>query len=420
MKKYVLILLFLITIAAEVAIVFSIGSGIGVVEQDTVAINRCIREIEKNFGQEEAYPQEMSYAVLDDRGTLVYRNGEDAATTINEAIKKNDTILDLNLEMLRPADGRTYKIILANPVREQIDHLQKTITVCILVISGIQIILLILYIVYLYRTVIAPFDRMKDFAVRVAGGNLDLPLTMDRGHIFGGFTESFDLMRSELKKARIAEKKAYDDKNELVAKLSHDIKTPVASIKSTSEIGYELSRDEKTKELFNTVNFKSDQITTLVDNLFNSSINEITEISVEPSAQPSDVIITAIKNADYMKKAGQFTIPDCRVYVDKLRLQQAFDNIFMNSYKYAGTEIAVSAEMDGEYLRVTVADTGDGVKKEELPLLKEKYKRGSNITGRDGAGLGLYLTDYFLNSMDGRMELASDGGFSVTFCIRVI
>ncbi|MBR6229798.1 MAG: HAMP domain-containing histidine kinase [Eubacterium sp.] len=414
MKKYVLILLFLITIAAEAAIVFSIGNGISEVEQDTVAINRCVKAIETNFGQEEAYPKELSYAILDDEGTLVYQNREDVSTTLNEAIKKNDTILDLN------AGGRSYKIILANPVREQIETLQRNIVVCILVISGIQIILLILYIVYLYRTVIAPFDRMKDFAVRVAGGNLDLPLTMDRGHIFGGFTESFDLMRSELKKARIAEKKAYDDKNELVAKLSHDIKTPVASIKSTSEIGYELSRDEKTKELFNTVNFKSDQITTLVDNLFNSSINEITEISVEPSGQPSEVITTAIKNADYMKKAGRFTIPDCRVYVDKLRLQQAFDNIFMNSYKYAGTPITVSAEKDDEYLRVTVADTGDGVKKEELPLLKEKYWRGSNITGRDGAGLGLYLTDYFLNSMDGCMELASKDGFSVTFCIRIL
>ena len=414
MKKWIIVTIFLLTVAAEAAMVFFVDSRVGEEKQDVVRINRCIKTIELNYGKEDRYPDDIAYSILDEEGHPVYKSREDTSDSLNEAIKNNDTILDLSV------DGKSFKILFASPTGERIREFQKSITIGILVISGVQIILLILYILYLYRTIIRPFDKMKEFAVRVAGGNLDLPLEMDRGHIFGGFTESFDLMRSELKKARIAEKKAYDDKNELVAKLSHDIKTPVASIKSTSEIGYELSSDGKIKELFNTVNFKSDQITTLVDNLFNSSIHEVTEISVNPSEQPSDVITTAIKNADYMKKASAFDMPDCRVYVDKLRLQQAFDNVFMNSYKYAGTPITVSAEINNEFLRVTISDTGDGVKKEELPLLTEKFRRGSNISGRDGAGLGLYLTDYFLNSMDGRMELASENGFSVSFFIRMI
>ena len=98
------------------------------------------------------------------------------------------------------------------------------------------------YFFYIHHVVIRPFWKLKKFAERVADGNLDIPLEMDRKNLFGAFTESFDIMRSELKKARIAEARANAGKKELVAKLSHDIKTPVASIKAASEVGSEIGR----------------------------------------------------------------------------------------------------------------------------------------------------------------------------------
>lgn len=111
---------------------------------------------------------------------------------------------------------------------------------------------------YLQRAIIKPFGKMKRFAQRIAGGNLDIPLEMDRRNLFGAFTESFDLMRSELKKARMAEARANASKKELVAKLSHDIKTPVASIKAASEVGAALSADEKIRENYGQIIQKAD------------------------------------------------------------------------------------------------------------------------------------------------------------------
>ena len=269
--------------------------------------------------------------------------------------------------------------------------------------------------------IIKPFKRLNSFATRVAEGNLDMPLEMDKGHVFGEFTESFDLMRTELKKARAAEKKASDDKKEMVAKLSHDIKTPVASIKSTSEIGFEVTKEERTKEMFNVINVKTDQIKSLVDNLFNSSVQDVTEIAVNPGAYESDYVTTLIKNSDYMNRAGGFTMPDCTVYMDKLRMQQVFDNIFMNSYKYADTAMKVSTELQDEYLVIRISDEGPGVKPEELPLLKEKYKRGSNSESKDGAGLGLYLANYFMEKMDGKLELKNlEKGLETAVFLRCV
>ena len=121
-----------------------------------------------------------------------------------------------------------------------------------------------------------------------------------------------------------------------------------------------------------------------------------------------------------MNKAGKFIMPSCNVYIDKLRLQQVFDNIFMNSYKYANTAVSVNAEITGDYLVIRVADEGPGVKEEELPLLKEKFRRGSNANDKDGAGLGLYLTEYFMEKMDGKLDLKNlEKGFEASVYIRM-
>ena len=157
--------------------------------------------------------------------------------------------------------------------------------------------------------------------------------------------------------------------------------------------------------MFNVINVKTDQIKALVDNLFTSSVQDASEIAVNPGPYDSADIIPLIHNSDYMVKAGKFEIPSCSVFVDKLRLQQVFDNIFMNSYKYANTPMSVSAEITGDYLVIRISDEGPGVKPEELPLLKEKYKRGSNAVSKEGAGLGLYLTNYFMEKMDGKLGL---------------
>lgn len=98
-------------------------------------------------------------------------------------------------------------------------------------------------------------------------------------------------------------------------------------------------------------------------------------------------------------------MPDCILYADRLRLQQVFDNLFANSYKYAGTGIVVTFYREENRLAVCVEDRGGGVGEEELPFLKEKYIRGSNAEGLEGAGLGLFISDFFLREMQGELLL---------------
>ena len=416
MKKTPFIILLILTFIAEAVACFVMVTRFQDIKTDPVKINECIHSVTDNFGDTSKYDKQMDYVVIDNDGNLLYKTRDGLSETINDAIKTRGLILDLEV------DGEIVgKVIFDYSMGEQIEGFKLNIVIGFCVIGALQIIIIVAWYIYLKKSIIEPFSRLNDFAERVAEGNLDMPLMMDKEHVFGAFTESFDLMRSELKKARIAEKKASDDKKEMVAKLSHDIKTPVASIKSTSEIGMELTKEERTKEMFGVINDKTDQIKALVDNLFTSSVQDVNEIEVNPGAQLSEAISKLIKNSDYLNRASVSDIPECTVFYDKLRLQQVFDNIFMNSYKYADTSIKVNADLSDDYLVIRISDEGPGVKEEELPLIREKYRRGSNTSEKDGAGLGLYLADYFMEKMDGKLGLRNlEPGFEVAIYLRLV
>ena len=416
MKKAPFIILIVLTFIAEILACFLMLSKIKDVKTDPVKVNECVYSVTDNFGDGSKYNKQLDYVVIDNDGKLIYKTKDGLAESINEAVKTRGLILDLIV------DGEQKgKIIFDYSMGSQLAEMKRNIVTAFAVIGILQTAIVVIWYIYIKRSVITPFKKLNSFAARVAEGNLDIPLEMDRGHVFGAFTESFDLMRSELKKARIAEKKASDEKKDMVAKLSHDIKTPVASIKSTSEVGMAITKEERTKEMFGVINAKTDQIKSLVDNLFTSSVHDITEIEVNPGTQPSDVIAGLIRNSDYLKRAGDFSIPECNVFIDKLRLQQVFDNVFMNSYKYADTAIKVVADIAGDYLVIRISDEGPGVKEEEIPLLKEKFRRGSNASDKDGAGLGLFLTDYFMEKMDGQLGLKNlEKGFEVSVYIRIV
>ena len=416
MKKGGFIALLVITFLVESVLCYFFYNKMEDVKQDVVTVNACLQEIQNHYGDTSSYITDIDYTLIDNDGNVTFKTSEGLSESLVDAVKNSDSVLDIE------CDGEVVgKMIVHNTTSDLVTKYKSMLVAGIVAISFIQIVIVAAYFFYLKKTIITPFERLQDFAVRVAGGNLDLPLDLDKGHIFGGFTEAFDMMRVELKKARQAEKEANDAKKEMVAKLSHDIKTPVASIKSSSEIGYEISKDEKTKHYFNLINEKSDQVTTLVANLFNSSVNDITEIAVTPMEYGSDILEAVIKRSDYLNKAGSFSVPEAKIFVDKLRIQQVFDNLFMNSYKYADTDIEVSCELESEYLVVSIRDKGPGVAENELPLLREKYKRGSNCEGKDGAGLGLYLTDYFIKEMDGKLVIENAApGLKVSVYIRTV
>ena len=370
--------------------------------QDAVLVNEAVQSVRMDWDNMENHRNQtlLDYAVLDVDGSVLFKSKSDLSESINEAVIHRDTILDIQVD-----DLVVGKIIIYNESARQLWRWKQGMIFIILAGSLMQCGICAGYYVYLNSSIIKPFQELKGFAERIAGGNLDTPMEMDRHNIFGAFTESFDIMRSELKKSRKAEAKANADKRELVAKLSHDIKTPVASIKAASEVGAALTDNEKQKDNYVQIIRKADQINTLITNLFTAALEELKQLSVAPKDMESREIKTLLINADYLRRTEVPDIPECIIYIDKLRLQQVFDNIFANSYKYAGTNIKTEIYLDNKRLAISIEDYGGGIDRDEVLIIKEKYRRGSNVKDVEGAGLGIYISDYFMREMKGELIL---------------
>ena len=176
---------------------------------------------------------------------------------------------------------------------------------------------------------------------------------------------------------------------------------------------------------------KSEMINTLLGNVFHAALEDMDEIKVEPVMCDSKEIERYFGSLkDYGNIILENHIPECLVSIDKMRMQQVIDNIVGNSYKYAGTDINVrfdeaesiktSEKEISRFLRIKIKDSGPGALEEELPLIVEKYYRGSNQTEKQGYGLGMYLVKTYMDRMGGGMEYYNENGFVVELLVRIV
>ena len=264
-----------------------------------------------------------------------------------------------------------------------------------------------LLVAHTHRRIVVPFERLRTFATRVAGGDLEAPLRMDRSNVFGAWTESFDLMRTELARARRRQEEAEASKRELVSQIGHDIRTPVASIAATAEVLRASASSPATTARLDVIEAKSRQLESLVADLFGANEDQMDALTVLPGEISSTELVALIHEADYEGRARIEPLPDCLVSADSRRLAQVFDNVLTNSYKYAGTPIEVRAAVDGDLLLVDVADAGPGVGDQELGPIFARGFRGAGAGDAPGQGIGLFTCSWLMEHMGGAISAAN-------------
>ena len=357
----------------------------------------------------------IRYEVMDNDGTVLIRTESDMPVDLGRATTERYTIRDIKI------DGEVVgKLLINNDFTSIKNETQKSYVSRFLIVVLVEAVIIALFLLWVYKSIVQPFDDLKEFAMDVASGNLDKPLKMDRGNIFGSFTESFDIMRTELNEARQKEYEAQRSKMELVSQLSHDIKTPVASIKALGELLEAQSTDPKSKERLNSIVTKADNIDVMVSDLFTEALTDLNELSVDVSEQESSILNGIIKDADYMDLISGIHVEECIIVCDPIRTVQVVNNIISNSYKYAGTKIDLESYIDDDCLVVAFTDEGGGVSNDDLPMLTKRFRRGENAKGKPGSGLGLAIAYELMEKMDGDLEVANaEKGLRVTLYFKI-
>lgn len=277
-----------------------------------------------------------------------------------------------------------------------------------LIMCGISLAFLFIVFAYVYFAILRPFDKMKNFADEIAKGNFDVPLDYERSNYFGEFTWAFDSMRREITKARSCEKEAVENNKTVIATLSHDIKTPIASIRAYAE-GLEANLDttpEKREKYLSILMRKCDEVSKLTNDLFLHSLSDLDKLKINTeyfelcSFIKNTVNEIAAEQNDINFASPAFT---ATVLADKNRLMQITENLINNARKYAKSDIDISiAKFDGD-VEIHFRDYGCGIPDADMPFIFDKFYRGKNCGDEQGSGLGLYIVKYLTEKMNGKV-----------------
>lgn len=328
---------------------------------------------------------------------------------LNKIKKISETIADKNSDDVNELIETVsrYEDMLQDSIQKDENRITKRFT---LVIYFFCLLFMTAVFLYIYIAILRPFDKMRSFADKIAKGDFNIPLRYERSNYFGAFTWAFDNMRKEVISARNSEKEAVLKNKTVIATISHDIKTPLASIRAYCE-GLEANLDdsiEKRKKYITIITKKCDEVVKLTNDLFLHSVSDLEKlkINLHPESMKQVLTVTLEDNNNEVCRVNLAdNIPDSIVMLDRQRFEQVLENLISNSLKYAETDIEVSCKIiDDDYI-ITVRDYGSGIPAENMPFIFEKFYRGSNAGDKQGSGLGLYITKYIMDNHNGNVKL---------------
>ena len=208
-------------------------------------------------------------------------------------------------------------------------------------------------------------------------------------------------------------------KSDFVAAVTHELKTPVASIRLVGDTlaNGRYTSPKTVQEYAGLLSVEASRLGASIDNLLtyarysSSPAVSSTELA---DVEPADLIEDALQGVRPVLTSLNFDLvidvpPDLpQICVDRPAMIQALDNIVDNAIKYSTTEkhLAVSARANGKSVTLTVRDRGTGIPRKDLSRVFERFYRGGNVTV-SGSGLGLPIAKRIVESHGGRIEVRS-------------
>jgi signal transduction histidine kinase len=252
------------------------------------------------------------------------------------------------------------------------------------------------------RDILVPLKELNHAAEKIMKGNLDFEIHYNRNDEMGRFISVFKMMRDKLKES-LAKQEAYErSRKKLIANISHDLRTPLTSIRGYVE-GLQdgmVHDKEKYDRYLAVIKDKTNKLDKRIEDLFQFSQLELGEQVTDYKVIDSQELLEAILSPIEMEFNDFPTnlliyrpFPSLPVHIDYHQMVQVFDNLIDNAKKYAGTysEITIKAKKERETIRISISDNGIGIQREDMPNLFERFYQGEKSRSREFGGIGLGL-----------------------------
>lgn len=323
--------------------------------------------------------------------------------------------------LLTNADGDELMLIV-NTFLTPISAITRTIGIILVVVGIILVLLAILIAKYLSGRIAKPLARMNNRAKLLGEGNYDV--RFDEG---AGYREASELA-STLNHAASELSKVDALKNELIANISHDLRTPLTLISGYSEIMRDIP-GEITAENLQTIIDETSRLSSLVSDML--EISKIQSGNVTLSLERFDIAgeLEKIKKT-YNTLAGRMgynisveCIGDGMINADRELTVRAVMNLVNNAMTYTGDDRAIGIRMIGKdsAVRVEISDSGEGIAPDKLDQIWERYYKvdAEHKRASKGSGLGLSIVRSIVTMHGGNYGVRSREGHGSIFWIEL-
>ena len=222
---------------------------------------------------------------------------------------------------------------------------------------------------HLFRHIQKPLDILLSGVKRIQEGNLDAPIGDVVPDGFKSACDAVDEMAARLKTSLEAQSRQ-QQKQELIAGMSHDLKSPLTSIRAYTEGLLDgVAKDEQTQARYlQTIYAKETELETLVNRLFSFAKLDLSEAPAKPEAL--EISGTFAEIAAGFEVEGLDVrlddLPDETVMADRELLSRCMSNLLDNSRKYGASHVVISADISGDTVSISVSDDGPGVEASQL------------------------------------------------------
>lgn len=287
-----------------------------------------------------------------------------------------------------------YSIIVASvlaPIKEAVNTIKNhliIISILLILISSIAAFLL-------SCSLTKPILRLSDATRKIANGNLNVKVNISSKDELGVLAQNFNIMSNEISKSSKLQK-------ELIANVSHDIRTPLTMIRGYAETIKDLTGDYKEK--------RDKQLDIIIDESrrLDNLVNDILDLSKLQSGQQklnitkfniSQKLKDIVSKYDLLQSSEGFSFflsaPDgIFVKADEIKIEQVLYNIINNATNHTGVDKKIFIKLDDfeDKVIISISDTGKGIKKEDIPFIWDRYYKPYKKDDRKGMGTGLGLS----------------------------
>lgn len=361
-------------------------------------------------------------------GELPEYSGAESVDEQSMFVEGQSHALIRQIDYLTP-EAKEASLFIITDINHLLPQLKHTIVEGAVVLLVALTITTVIVVTLLYRSIVRPLTTLSVAANQIRDGNLDYEIRESKQDEIGQLQRDFEAMRLHLKEMTREQLRFQQDSRELLANISHDLKTPLTAIKGYTEglLDGVADTEEKQGRYLRTIHSKATDMERMVEELvFFTKLEQQVMTYNFREIRLQDFLNDCIEESRLDMERDSCTIScsepgraDLTVVFDPEHIKRVLGNIIGNSVKYMDKkegQIDIRVQEGDDRVWIAVSDNGRGIPESDLQHIFDRFYRGdsSRSTKKGGSGLGLSIVKSIVEAHGGTVGVESKEGEGTT------